>query len=521
MTMHPSKHAGLSMESARFVEKNGQKRPVLLVLYIMVVACPLLLLGLLSLISGHNCFVGQPIWSDEIDYWREMYSFSACPDGSFGYYGFYGYPAPVGSWGCHGIAPPLVYGLPALIFGWDANSIVIYNMGFCMLAFVVLVCLVRPSFAQCICIIILWMLYMPVMIYAPSSMMELPEYACLILYMAFLLSALKDEDEVRSNKVVLIWGGAIVCFMSLLRISNIVFFLPLVLIVSNFRINKRFMLGIVLFIVVSACLYLFGALFTAGYPWSFLSSVFSATSVSDVLGLLASHFAGSLVRFVSFAEDPAQDIQRYAYLIVMVFCTVSIGMLLKKRCSGNGLLPYQSMQLKIMIISLIVLLGYSLLVIALYDVFDWRDYRTLASVLWSILILFVIADISPYTVAAFVAFCFIVALPFSINVFAAFEADRYEPPHAEEQGVFANVEPLGETAYDKTLLFDGFIAPEGYQYKIDPSIGILFTPKGSALQKDALPGYVFSSLEEEKSVMLDECYDLIWHDEERGLYQRR
>lgn len=334
----PAVHACQASDTERLIESKRKQGFLSLVLYFAVVALPLIQLALLSLISGNNCFAGQPIWSDEIDYWREIYSFSNYPDGSFGYYGFYGYPAPVGSWGCHGIAPLLVYGVPSLVFGWSANSIVICNVGFCTTAFFVLVCVLRPSHLQCICIIVIWMLYMPIMIYAPSSMMELPEYACMILYMTFLFVALRTQRGERTNRSMLLWAFAVVCFMSLLRISNIVFFLPLVLVISDFGINKRFILSFVLFIVISGCLYLFSAVFMAGYPWSFLSGLFSSASVLDASRLLISHFFDSIMRFVSFAEDTAQDIQRYSYLLVILVCVVFAGILLRKERQGGGCL---------------------------------------------------------------------------------------------------------------------------------------------------------------------------------------
>ena len=100
------------------------------------------------MIKGYNVLLGLPIWNDEVDYWRELFSFSNCGF-AFGKHGFsLGYTAEIGPFGCHGISPIIAWGWYALLFGWNGNSIVIANiilLEISYLLFVILAKLNRKS----------------------------------------------------------------------------------------------------------------------------------------------------------------------------------------------------------------------------------------------------------------------------------------------------------------------------------------------------------------------------------------
>ena len=72
-------------------------------LYMVTLLIPCLFLLLWYIIQGHSFLAAKPYYSDELGYWRVMYSFSRCgfDFGSGG--GFAGYEAPVGPLGSHGL----------------------------------------------------------------------------------------------------------------------------------------------------------------------------------------------------------------------------------------------------------------------------------------------------------------------------------------------------------------------------------------------------------------------------------
>ena len=43
----------------------------------LLIASPFLLLAAISLVTGHNAFATYPVWSDELDYWRNLFTWDA------------------------------------------------------------------------------------------------------------------------------------------------------------------------------------------------------------------------------------------------------------------------------------------------------------------------------------------------------------------------------------------------------------------------------------------------------------
>ena len=86
--------------------KSTESKIKRIIVYIIVILTPFLLLLMLSLRLGYNVFDSVPIHSDEIGYWRQIYSFSEylwntgyigrnethSKLGAFGPHGFFAWP---------------------------------------------------------------------------------------------------------------------------------------------------------------------------------------------------------------------------------------------------------------------------------------------------------------------------------------------------------------------------------------------------------------------------------------------
>lgn len=484
----------------------------------VLIALPWLALLLLSIVSGNNCFVGQPLWSDELDYWREMYSFTYAPDHDFGYYGFENAPATVGTWGCHGIAPLLVYGFWALLFGWTSYSIVLCNAFFCSLGIAVFILLARPDVRQSLIVALLWLMYPPLLLYAPTSMMELPQYACLFVYLGLVIRSWEH-----ASKPCFILAFASVVFMAGLRLSNIVFFAPLILMGSRFKIGRKFLILSAISLVLSVVSYLFFWMFCAGYPFGFLSSLGTQEGLLDKIVVVFAHGAGNLINFISRGDGIAQVSQRYAYIFVLIACSffALVGFVRHRRgCDQHVVLTRVCAA-----IAFTMFFAWAIVVLV-YDVFDWRDYRTLAPILFSALIVLVMTapTASGRRIGAvvqglcvFCSLCLFLCAARTLATSAAFEDERYE--HVSEAPASfdaGSIVSLGEQANDKTMLM-GMDVPLWLVNALPPEIGYVGGVNGSSLSEQRY-AYVFSRAD----IGNPRGYELIWEDPSlnRAIFKR-
>lgn len=464
-------------------------------------ALPWLTLLVLSLASGNNCLTGIPVWSDELDYWREIYSFSAARDGWFGYYGFSGAVPAVGTWGCHGIAPLVVYGPWAMLFGWQPASIVLCNAAFCSVGLLAFCVLAKPSWRQLSVISILWLMFPPVLLYAPSSMMELPQYGALFVYVGLLVRFWRTR-----SRGLLAFTCAWIVYLMILRVSNMVLFAPLVLIASDFRLCRKFWLYSAAALILSVCAYKGASLFCAPYPGGFLSSLGDIDGTSAKVLAVLRHTVESVRLFFAREEGWTQVSQRYAYACDFVACAMyaARGYVLRRKGGfvNDALVRTCSM-------CAFVLGLYWLVVVAAYDVFDWRDYRTLAPVLFGTFVAITLAVQGKIRciVQGICVACCAVLLMCAVRVFsgsAAFEANRYESlPDIPSSIDAASLTPVGKTRLDRTMLVLGGTLPRWLVFFLPPELGLVArdgSPNGSY-------GYVIA-----QGTEFPEGYDVVWSD---------
>ena len=112
------------------------------VCYAVLIFSPLVVLLVQSLIHGMNLFLAVPTWSDELDYFREVFSFSH--NGfNFGGSMFAGYEAAVGPLGAHSFSPLIAWG-PFSMLGWNEHSILFYNTIFLCFSIAIYLFCVQP-----------------------------------------------------------------------------------------------------------------------------------------------------------------------------------------------------------------------------------------------------------------------------------------------------------------------------------------------------------------------------------------
>lgn len=477
--------------------------------WIVLVASPAIMLALLSLASGNDCFSGLPLWSDEVDYWREMHSWVNAPDHAFGYYGFLGHPASVGEWGCHGIAPLLLYGIPGLLFGWHPSSIVLINMVWCMAAFAIFIALVRPDAKRSALIIVLWLLYPPLFSYAPTSMIEMPQYAGVIIFTGILMRFIQHRSKA-VLAALFIW----VFFFAGLRVSNIVFFIPAVLFAADLKFGKKMIAAALVALFLSGVAWVFFGAFNAGYPGGFMASMAEEPSFAGKMAMIASNAYGNLRNWFAFDEGIKQASQRYAYDLATLLSLVGAIAFGRRRGKGESVAASSTMA-RICVASFLVLFAAFFIVISVYDAFDWRDYRTLAPILWSQFLLFAAAGKKREgaIVLALTLVLFVAAMRTIFDT-AAFEEERYQdvpdPPLAlpEQMAENAQDDPAGSTM---VLMESGETL--WLAFGLDPSIG--YVGYGNANPSElAGMGYLYAP----EGLEVPDGFEPIWNADGHIIY---
>ena len=138
----------------------------------LLLSAPFLLLAAISLATGRNAFATYPVWSDELDYWRNLFTWDAVGLRT-GYNGLLEEFARVGTLGAHGFTAVMLYGWFVKLFGLSYHTIVICNALWVSLGAAAYCALIRPRPARAALLALCLMLYAPAVLYCASSMTEM------------------------------------------------------------------------------------------------------------------------------------------------------------------------------------------------------------------------------------------------------------------------------------------------------------------------------------------------------------
>ncbi len=350
--------------------------------YICFILSPVILLAILSFILKQNAFAGRPIWSDEIGFWREIYSFVHYGFKT-GYIGINELTPKIGCFSTHGFFPALLYFPFAKVLNWPENGIVLANMLFTAICFLGVVFILRPSAAQTFCFLGVYLFFTPAMWFALTAMTEMLNYGLLSLFFASFYKVCVSDG--RTKKVFLILTlifGTICCFY---RIIYIVLLLAPVFALSDFHFSRKFAKLFLFWILYSGGLYFVVSLFTAPYPFGVLYSVMHTSNVKAMLDGIRFNFINNVKNL--FSLNSASKIEVSFRLICLMILTIYFGLIFIKIAFKKSRKNFMSLSLKdkpdaFYVIQFCLLFFPLVIILLIYDVHSFREYRTLAPILW-------------------------------------------------------------------------------------------------------------------------------------------
>lgn len=363
---------------------NHLSRALRILLAVGVIFVPLITaLGLLYIRHGGHFWDLTPIWSDEIFYWHQAKTFAATGFNN-GYYTVSEIPAPLFSryyaWGPF-IA--LFYGIPAF-FGWHLASITLINLGLLTIALAVWVSVLRPSILQSLAAILLMALFTPFIIYSSSSLLPVLQQAIAVSLSVGFFVLLRPSPPSRPLIIALL---VIISVAALIRVTWALLFIPALVLAVRHRS-----------LWVMARMALFGAVLMIAYVFVFdwLSAPFPNLSTGIETPQL--YFARLTTMFKALQRNLTQLTQgnelevhlRWQY-VALTAAMIVWGLFLASWRIWRGRQANQNNS-KINRAAFthtlheIILYGYLLLsvlalVMLLYELQQWRDYRQLAPIL--------------------------------------------------------------------------------------------------------------------------------------------
>ena len=340
---------------------------------LLLVASPVLVMLLLSLMSGQNMFLSKPIFNDEMGYWRLMYSISERGFDFGSTEHLVGYVAPYGPLGSHGLSPVAAWLWYVLLFPMTDSALVIAGVIMLSAALLLMYIIARPGISETLLIALFTLLYPPLVRYINLSMMEMPCYACVIVYMALLLRYEKEQSGALPRSfwtLPLLFVCGLYC--TLLRMSNVVLFFPAILIFCHNRLSLKLLLCLVLYALGTLAFNYCFSLFVAPYPDA-LYTLMQSDSLAELLRGLWLNTCTNIINYLDPFSDNSlpQAMARYFYLLVLL---ALLGKTLLKREGGRMRLTWRWAYFGVFAAGAAGLL----IVLTIYYVFDWRDYRTLA-----------------------------------------------------------------------------------------------------------------------------------------------
>lgn len=323
---------------------------------------------------GKSLLSFTPVWTDEVDYWREINTFSHVGFAG-GYYTINEHPAPATftHFGSHGLEWPVLLGSLSRVTGWASFAGPLFNLACLAAAMLVYFYLVRPSLWHQALATLSLLVFWPVLLYIPSSMEETFHQSLGVVLAGIFYVVITKRDQ--APRRLFVAGIVILAAGSLLRLTWGFLFIPLFLFQAK-TISWRWALRAIL-LGIPLVLAAFAAYnwLTAPYP-NFSSDLRLAAGQSLGAGihLFFSHLKGNLILLL-LQGAPLERSMRYQVLIVLA---LALGLLAygvyRRRHDG-------SKPGKLDVLSLFHVLNLApvlLFILTLYDVFDWRDFRMFA-----------------------------------------------------------------------------------------------------------------------------------------------
>ena len=510
-----------------------------------------------SLLFGGRLNTFWPVLSDEADYFltvKRITQYGIVNGG--GYNGYYanGEFSVAGTlnYGGHGFLGILPY-IPIFLMGGTGFPMAIVSHLILMTIAFTAVYFLTNSLKKTIAVQAASLAFMPFLLYFGSFMMEVQQFALALIMAAVyyrwiitpptrensqlnsgsmnemptrpFLRMHKNRSIILSKKRDLALESALIILIFLscvTRISNLVFFIPYVAEKSR-RGNKPILRAAVMSGIILVCcyaIYYINGLFTAPYTSGFLYTLANSMSNGGITGFMRCfgyHFMRSLYDFfVPFYANPIFILMRYLLVFLFVFFTVRGFFYYDKQ--KEKLIPRKKKD-TLSISFAAMIFGIAALVAGLYDMFEWRDFRTFAPfVLFFVVYLLISSRLKSIKAAICVMIIFSM-LPHTPLMRTPYAADRWNKdprpsPFAQELQFDENAEnPWGNTVLTNL----GGSTDTGVWLKSDCRFGWIIAMDEIDGSSDLRCGYILikGDLREDFN-----GYELIKRAENMHLYKR-
>ncbi len=408
----------------------------------VLILSPFLLLGILSVILGQNALNAQPVWLDELCFWRSLLSWDQMGFNT-GYYGMFEETAAVGTLGISGLGPILIYGWFIKLFGLSGNTILICNAVWISLGAIALCALRKPRPAVAFSLAAMIVGYMPIILYSVTSMTELFNYALMLFYLSFLL-----RYQEKRSPWALVLCTLTVMFGCLYRPMYCVLFIPPVMFFSRYKIGLRMIVSALIAVALSALACFLSQLASAPNAQGFPYHLLRAGNFKTFIHMLLSHSKANLLDYFRSTGHLMQDAFRVLYMGLTGLCLLASFLALERR----GLRPVKvTVKFRPPFFSCFLLLVAAFgLTIMLYEAYDWRDFRRLAPYLWLVIAFFIARHRFTLPVVSIAACAVTAALLLFTPATGAFsDANRFQTPaHDEAMVAVAQAVEFSDAAED-------------------------------------------------------------------------
>ena len=474
------------------LKTDGKAKTVLKILIgIGTVAIPFLMWYLWLRMTGCDILQSHPTISDELGYWRIMYSFSECGFDFGACGGFINSPARWGYFGSHGLSPFLAWGWYALLFPWAQNSLVLANFIELTVATAIFVLLVHDDIADMLfsAAVLLGSSY--VFLYLCSSMMEIPCAAAAIIFAALFIRWRRT-----GKKLWLVLAIAQVIYLTFLRYCYAVVAFPLVWELCENRLNKKSFAILAAYAVLTLFVYFTAEMFMADYPENIMVLADKAGLLGKIK-LLFKNAAANTRKYFTCAEHQTSEFYQRILFAGMT----------------AALCVYAAAKKSAMHLSLaFTLAGMMLMNIFCYDIGYQKEFRAMGPVMLFVMIM--TANTGSLSKAAHILKTFAALAAALSLVVAVRQMTGYM--QRQEYNVFFLQDRFGQiqdVSKEIAKCFDSEPATAAIKVSdtfdtvvwIPPQIGVQWTFGGEGL-KDAQTEYIISTTDDS---IIPEGYELV------------
>jgi hypothetical protein len=410
-----------------------------------------------------------PTWSDEVNYWREIYTFRHVGfDG--GYYTLDELPARAAfsHFGAHGPAFAMLFGFIAVVTGWGAVYGPVLNLACLGLAMLAYFWMARLDRWQLLLATLSILVFWPILLYIPTTMQETVQQALAVALAGVFYLLIKNRDQVGAGVYLL--GLVLLLVAASLRPTWSPLFVALFLFRTTAISRRRVLLSTLLAAPLVIALFAVYTWLSSPYPNN-LSQMFEAAGRSGRQGvmLFLHHFKHNVyLLWHGQLLERGLRLQLFAILVIAIGCLAYRGYRNRKIAGDlDGLCLFH----------LVNLGSILLIVLAAYDIAEWRDFRVFAPhVLLSILVSV------PFARRAFVVVPLVANLLVVVafaSAFRVFHADHFSPEEARRPSLIAQAiryEPGGDP-WRNTLLVDTGYGSELLQLPAGIGVSLMLAPQ--------------------------------------------